>query len=121
MWPVFQIYNPGSRRHELPAFTYRHLLRTAQNLAAAVDVLHAHGYVAGDLNESNVLVADTALVTLVDTDSFQVRDPESGAVYRCPVGKPEFTPPELQGGPSASSTAPPSTTASASRSSSFSS
>ncbi|HZF10940.1 MAG TPA: hypothetical protein VFE33_19295 [Thermoanaerobaculia bacterium] len=97
MWPVFQIYNPGSRRHELPAFTYRHLLRTAQNLAAAVDVLHAHGYVAGDLNESNVLVADTALVTLVDTDSFQVRDPESGAVYRCPVGKPEFTPPELQG------------------------
>jgi hypothetical protein len=36
-----------------------------------------------------------ALVTLVDTDSFQV--PGGPQVYRCPVGKPEYTPPELQG------------------------
>ena len=36
-------------------------------------------------------------MTLVDTDSFQVREPQNGVVYRCPVGKPEFTPPELQG------------------------
>ena len=43
-------------------------------------------------NESNILVTDTALVTLVDTDSFQVREPHNGGVYRCPVGKPEFTP-----------------------------
>src|SRR5712691_4689158 len=42
---------------------------------------------------------DTALVTLVDTDSFQVCEPHNGVVYRCPVGKPEFTPPELQGCP----------------------
>src|SRR5205085_2977941 len=33
----------------------------------------------------------------VDTDSFQVRDPQTGTVYRCPVGKPDFTPAELQG------------------------
>src|SRR5205807_3008042 len=51
----------------------------------------------GDLNESNVLASETALVTLVDTDSFQVRDPQTGTIHRCPVGKPEFTPPELQG------------------------
>jgi DNA-binding helix-hairpin-helix protein with protein kinase domain len=38
------------------------------------------------VNESNILVSDTALVTLVDTDSFQVREPDSGVVYRCPVG-----------------------------------
>jgi DNA-binding helix-hairpin-helix protein with protein kinase domain len=49
------------------------------------------------LNESNVLVAETALVTIVDTDSFQVWDASKGVVYRCPVGKPEFTPPEMQG------------------------
>jgi len=34
---------------------------------------------------------------LVDTDSFQVWDAEAGRMYRCRVGKPEFTPPELQG------------------------
>ncbi|HEV2735870.1 MAG TPA: TonB family protein, partial [Longimicrobiaceae bacterium] len=33
---------------------------------------------------------------LIDTDSFQVRDPASGVVFRCPVGRPEFTPPELR-------------------------
>ncbi len=38
-----------------------------------------------------------ALITLVDVDSFQVSDSTSGAIFRCPVGKPEFTPPELQG------------------------
>jgi formylglycine-generating enzyme required for sulfatase activity len=59
--------------------------------------LHARGYVVGDVNESNVLVAERSLITLVDTDSFQVRDAQTGVVYRCPVGKPEFTPPELQG------------------------
>jgi hypothetical protein len=49
------------------------------------------------VNESNILVSNTALVTLVDTDSFQVRDSNNGVVYRCPVGKPELTPSELQG------------------------
>ncbi|MHC5597901.1 MAG: tetratricopeptide repeat protein, partial [Nostoc sp.] len=53
-------------------------------------------YCIGDVNESNILVSDTALVTLIDTDSFQVPDPNNNVVYRCLVGKPEFTPPELQ-------------------------
>ena len=67
-----------------------------RNLAAAVGALHLRGYVIGDVNESNTLVTESALVTLVDTDSFQVRDPQTGLVYRCPVGTPQFTPPELQ-------------------------
>ena len=99
MRPLMVCYNPALRRQQWPLFTYRYLLRTAHNLAAAVRTLHARGYVIGDVNESNVLVTDTALVTLVDTDSFQVREPQSGVVYRCPVGKPEYTPPELQGCP----------------------
>ena len=66
------------------------------DLAAAVGALHLRGYVIGDVNESNILVTESALVTLVDTDSFQVRDPQTGLVYRCPVGTPQFTPPELQ-------------------------
>jgi serine/threonine protein kinase len=94
--PIHIYYTPKTRREEKPLFNYLYLHRTARNLAAAINALHLRGYVIGDVNESNILVTDTALITLVDTDSFQVRDPYTGYVHRCPVGKPEFTPPELQ-------------------------
>jgi len=93
--PIFQYYNPSERRKESPTFSYVSLMRTARNLARAVRSVHSRGYVIGDVNESNVLVAEDAIVTLVDTDSFQVND--GTTVYRCTVGKPEYTPPELQG------------------------
>lgn len=95
--PIHVYYTPKTRREQKPLFNYLYLHRTARNLASAVNALHGRGYVIGDVNESNILVTDTALVTLVDTDSFQVRDPYTGYVFRCPVGKAEFTPPELQG------------------------
>ena len=94
--PIFQYYNPSTRRKETPWFSYLYLLRAARNLAAAVNSVHARGYVIGDVNESNILVGvEDVIVTLVDTDSFQVND--GTTVYRCTVGKPEYTPPELQG------------------------
>jgi serine/threonine protein kinase len=97
MRPLFQVYNPSARRQGLHLFNYLYLHRAARNLASAVRALHSRGYVIGDVNESNILVSDGALITLVDTDSFQVTDPTSELVYRCPVGKAEYTPPELQG------------------------
>lgn len=95
--PVFSLYNPRDRQQVAPAFTWEYLLRTAVNIASTVDAIHARGYVVGDLNESNLLVANTALITLVDCDSMQVAQPGTGMFFRCPVGKSEFTPPELQG------------------------
>ena len=90
-------YNPKVRREKRPLTNYVYLLRIARNLAAVVRAVHECGYVIGDINESNLLVSEKALVTLVDTDSFQVPDPITGKIYRCRVGRPEFTPPELQG------------------------
>ena len=95
--PVFQVYNPATRLQLAPGFTWRYLLRTARNVAAIVDSLHAAGYVVGDLNESNLLVDRRALVSLVDCDSMQVTDMVTGRVHRSPVGKPEFLAPELHG------------------------
>jgi hypothetical protein len=92
---LWEFSNPGARRQACPLFHYGSLLRTARNLACVVRRLHECGYVVGDLNESNVLVTPEALVTLIDVDSFQVTAVER--VYRCPVGRPEYTPPELQG------------------------
>lgn len=94
--PLFSVYNPTMRRQTYPNFHWLALHRTAQNLSVAVQAIHATGHVVGDINESNILVNEQALVTLVDTDSFQIKSP-NGQVYRCHVGKPEYTAPELQG------------------------
>ncbi|MBE0695920.1 MAG: hypothetical protein IH586_03265, partial [Anaerolineaceae bacterium] len=104
--PLLDVFNPRRRVAVLPQFDRRYLHRTARNLAAAFSALHRSGYVAGDVNESNILVTPAALVTLIDTDSFQVREKRGGTdiLYPCPVGKPEYTPPELQGKPLAEST-----------------
>jgi DNA-binding helix-hairpin-helix protein with protein kinase domain len=96
MRPIIDFYNPKTRHSHCPLFNYLYLHYAAYNLATAIHALHTRGYVIGDVNESNILASDRTFVTLVDTDSFQVPG-EHGILYRCPVGKPEFTPPELQG------------------------
>lgn len=95
---IFTVYNPVKRKKDCPGFNWKYLLHTALNLAKAVEAIHYKNYVIGDLNESNILVKPSALVSIIDTDSFQVRD-ANGQVYRCKVGKEDFTPPELQGVP----------------------
>jgi serine/threonine protein kinase len=95
--PISDYYDVETRHAQFPLFSYDSLCRTARNLASAVRALHRSDYVIGDVNESNILVTNDALVTLVDTDSFQVTDPIGGRVYRCPVGREMFTPPELHG------------------------
>ena len=96
---MLEVFNPKLRAQVLPDFDVRYLLRAARNLAGALGALHERGYVVGDLNESNVLVTPSALITLIDTDSFQVREETRlrAIVHPCPVAKLEYTPPELQG------------------------
>lgn len=97
--PLPRVYDPAVRQRELPLFSQLHLHRAARNLAGAVAALHAHRTVVGDLDPANVLVADTALVTLVGAEGFQIKDPADGRVYRAAASPPELTPPELQGQP----------------------
>ncbi|MFN8444286.1 MAG: hypothetical protein U0175_26120 [Caldilineaceae bacterium] len=92
---IFEVYNPKLRTMRYPKVNRRFLHHAARNLAIVLAGLHSSGYVMGDVNQKNILVNPQALVTLVDADSFQVRD-QQGTVYRCPVGVPEYTPPELQ-------------------------
>lgn len=94
---VDELHDPATRRERSPLFHYGLLHRTACDLASVFHDLHGAGYVVGDVNGSSVQVGEDGLVTLVDTDSFQVRDAVSGLVFRCPVGRPAFTPPELWG------------------------
>lgn len=95
--PAAHLHNMKSRLRTNPHFNWKYLVRAAMNMSLAFQNVHEGGYVIGDVNDQGVLVAPNALVALVDCDSFQVIDPESGRVFRCPVGMGLFTPPELAG------------------------
>ena len=91
------VYNPSLRRRKAPRFNWYYLHATALNTAWIIQSIHDKGYVLGDIKPQNILVNDRALVAVIDTDSFQVRDSQTGKVYRCTVGSEGFTPVELLG------------------------
>ena len=62
--------------------------------AIAVEKIHLSGHVIGDVNERGFFVCVQGMVRMVDCDSFQIKN--NGRQYRCSVGVPLFTPPELQ-------------------------
>jgi DNA-binding helix-hairpin-helix protein with protein kinase domain len=91
------VYHPRNRKTHAPAFNWYCLHIIALNLVSIVRSIHAKNYVIGDISVKNILVNDRSLVSLIDTDSFQVTDPNTRQVYRCHVGSEGFTPPELIG------------------------
>jgi DNA-binding helix-hairpin-helix protein with protein kinase domain len=93
--PLHELYAPGPRKQNFPKADYRFLVRVAANIARATSAVHRANCVIGDINHSSILVSPSALVTLIDADSFQVS--HEGENFLCRVGVPEYTPPELQG------------------------
>lgn len=94
MKEVFTFYNPGIRRKTCAHFNYRYLMQTARNIAGVMAELHSKGYLIGDVSQKNILVSDAALVTVLDTDSFEFRDPRTNVLYGCNVRTPGFIAPE---------------------------
>lgn len=94
---LMDVYHPSRRQKVCPEFTWLHLYVIAANVASLIWAIHHAGYVLGDIKPQNILVNSAVLPALIDTDSFQVRDPKSGALYRCLVGSESFTPAELLG------------------------
>ena len=91
------VYNPRRRKRVAAGFNWYYLHVTALNTAWIVKEIHAKDYVFGDIKTENILVNNRALVSVIDTDSFQVQDALLGKIYRCTVGSEGFTPPELLG------------------------
>lgn len=88
----------GTRREIAPEFDVRYAIVACLNYAIALESLHRAGHIQGDANESNSFVGADASVTIVDTDSAQIKS-KNGQVFRCEVGKPEYTAAELIGKP----------------------
>ena len=93
--PAHELYSPVDRKRAFPKATFPMLVRTTSNIAKEMAKVHKTGCIIGDINQSGVLVSEDTKVVLIDTNSFQYS--HNGLVYRCKVGVPEFTPPELQG------------------------
>lgn len=91
------IYNAKLRNRKAPRFNWFYLHTAALNFALSLKSLHEEGYVVGDVKPQNLLVNSRALISIIDTDSFQVRDPLTQTLYRCTVGSEGFTPAELLG------------------------
>lgn len=90
------LYQSTTRRRLLPGLTWKGLVAIAFNLAFALDAIHEAGHVIGDFNDQNVLISDKGLVTIIDTDSFDIRAAD-GSHYPCAVGMAQYIAPELQG------------------------
>lgn len=94
---LIDVYNPRRRKALKLEIDWRFLHTTALNIVSIIEALHVAGYVLGDIKPQNILVNNRALPSIIDTDSFQVINPKNGKVYRCLVGSPGYTPPELMG------------------------
>lgn len=92
---IHTLYGPTDRKTAFPDASWGFLVTVARKIAAAVDVVHRHGHVIGDVNQANVVVSRKGGVRLIDCDSFQIT--HLGRRYPCRVGVPLYTPPELQG------------------------
>jgi DNA-binding helix-hairpin-helix protein with protein kinase domain len=94
---LVNVCNPRRRKRLGLEIDWRFLHVTARNVAALVQSIHQEGYVLGDIKLQNILVNNRALPSIIDIDSFQVKDHTTGQVYRCPVASEGFTPAELLG------------------------
>lgn len=93
---IHHLYSVAQRKKDYPGADWGFLIHAARNCAIAFEAIHRRGQVIGDVNQKNILVSERAIVQFVDCDSFQIRS-DCGKLFRCAVGVPEFTPPELQG------------------------
>lgn len=91
--PLHMIFSPMDRKKMFPDKGYNFLIHVARNLATAFHKLHEAGLIVGDVNEGNILISATGLVSFIDCDSFQLKGPSN--YFYCEVGVPRYTPPEL--------------------------
>ena len=76
---------------------YEQRICIAKNLCVAVDAVHSAKQTIGDFNPNNIIVnKKTGAVTLVDTDSFHLKN-DRGVLFPCTVGLGTYVAPELQG------------------------
>jgi len=75
---------------KLSGWDRANLVTVCLNILSAVNLLHKHNVILGDISGSNIMVTDQCETFIVDTDSFQIEG------YPCPMRTNEFVAPEIQ-------------------------
>ncbi len=75
---------------EFPTWKKQDLINLTIDILQKVQYLHLFGILIGDLRLKNIVIDDKGVPCLVDIDSCQIDN------LPCPIGFPDFTPPELQ-------------------------
>ena len=91
--PFHHYYSPAWRKENQPFSSWENLLKLSANLAAAFSAVHNQGIIIGDVNPNSVRVRSNGRVVLIDADSFQIS--YQNQIFRCRVGVPSFTAPEV--------------------------
>ena len=73
-----------------PDWKKQNLISLATDILQKVQYLHLFGILVGDLRLKNIVIEDNGTPCIVDIDSCQID------TLPCPIGFPDFTPPELQ-------------------------
>ena len=104
---VGEFFTPSVRQQKLREMNVpsdsRHIQNTTwkiiRNLSQTAAKVHEQGHLIGDINERNIVPSGLALglvepqhgdVSIIDCDSFQIRDVKNRVIYRCKVGRPEY-------------------------------
>jgi serine/threonine protein kinase len=91
-------YDPDDRIKYLGgSFSWLYLLTAAFNISYVTAALHEKGHKIGDMSASNILIARTAAISIIDCDSFQIQDKNTKKTYYTKVATGDFLPPELMG------------------------
>lgn len=101
-YPIYIVCRNNAKHkndcHEVfPNYDWRCSLMVAYHLAWIVAYVHKHGYLIGDMNSNNIVIHGDGTLTILDVDSFDITDPDTGERFPCNVGIAEFLAPELQG------------------------
>lgn len=94
---IFAASRERERKQLFPSYTWKTAVLIARNLALTVKRIHAVNAIVGDMNPNNIMLDNKGYVTIIDTDSFNIKNQRTGRVYKCNVGVSEMLPPELQG------------------------
>ena len=96
--PATTLFDSKQRACALHEPSWRTSITAAARIARMFDMLHQAGIVMGDVSPTNVIISQSGHITLIDCDTVQFTDPESGRRYAHTKITPEYGPPEAPAG-----------------------
>src|SRR5262249_31054372 len=97
--PLLALFTRSGRLRMFPERAdWRFLLGVAQNLAFMTARLHHQRLVIGDFSSNNVVVDRDGFITVLDCDSIDFTDPDTGEHFPCLMRTADYCAPELLNG-----------------------